>query len=92
MGNTAFTHTHIINDYLVTHSHPFLPGMHHSHNAAEIETVALFNAFFIDATTSLPVVPFVLFFLGFIYSQSIIKTAVRRSYSFHLRSPPSCQA
>lgn len=92
LGNTAFVHTHIINDYLITHSHPFLPGMHHSHNEAGLETVALFNAICLDASAALPAVPFVLYFLGFIYSQNKVMTAARRRYAFHLRSPPACHA
>lgn len=88
IGNTAFIHTHIVHTYLITHSHPFLPGMHHSHSQIEFETLSLFNALCMDMSTALPIVPFILFFLGFIYSQSKVRTAVRRLSLFHLRSPP----
>lgn len=88
VGNTAFIHTHLVNDYLVTHSHPFFPGAHHSHSETGLETVAIFNAICMESALYMPVVPFVLCFLGFIYSQNRVKAAIGSFRLFHLRSPP----
>lgn len=88
VGNTAFIHTHLVNDYLVTHSHPFFPGAHHSHSETGLETVAIFNAICMESALYMPVVPFVLCFLGVIYSQNRVKAATGPFRLFHLRSPP----
>ncbi|MEL5892690.1 hypothetical protein AAE250_04185 [Bacteroides sp. GD17] len=88
VGNTAFIHTHIVDDYLVTHSHPFFPWAHHSHSETNLETVSMFNAICMDASSYMPVVPFILFFLGFIYSQNKVRTAARCFCLYYLRAPP----
>lgn len=59
VGNTAFVHTHVVDHFLVTHSHPYLPGMHHSHTEAQWETVSWFNLLCLDSSHELPIVPFI---------------------------------
>lgn len=88
VGNTAFVHTHVVDHFLVTHSHPYLPGTHHSHTEAEWETVSWFNLLCLDSSHELPVVPFILFFLGFIFLPNGTNRIVRSFRLFHLRSPP----
>jgi hypothetical protein len=44
IGNTAFVHTHVVHNHIITHSHPFLPGAHHGHQGGELETIAWLNA------------------------------------------------
>jgi len=43
-ANTLCTHTHIGPQGMVTHSHPYLPSGHHSHSAAQFDTLAALNA------------------------------------------------
>ena len=88
VGNTAFVHTHVVDNFLVTHSHPYLPGMHHSHTEAQWETVSWFNLLCLDSSHELPIVPFILFFLSFIFLLHGANRIVRTARSFHLRSPP----
>ncbi|MDE6525764.1 MAG: hypothetical protein K2L75_00790 [Muribaculaceae bacterium] len=43
-SNTVFIHSHHISGgRSVTHSHPYLPSSHHSHNAQELSLIASFN-------------------------------------------------
>ena len=85
----TFQHRKVCTDnFLVTHSHPYLPGMHHSHTEAQWETVSWFNLLCLDSSHELPIVPFILFFLSFIFLLHGANRIVRTARSFHLRSPP----
>lgn len=42
-GNTIFIHSHLYRGHRITHSHPYLPGDHHSHNAVQIVFIAESN-------------------------------------------------
>ena len=87
VGNTAFVHTHVVDNFLITHSHPYLPGMHHSHTEAQWETVSWFNLLCLDSSHELPIVPFILFFLSFIFllhgANRIVRTAGLSIYVLH---------
>lgn len=50
-GNTVFIHSHLYQGHRITHSHPYLPGDHHSHNAVQILFIAEGN------TTAYSVLP-----------------------------------
>lgn len=39
--NTLFVHSHYCQDGWVTHSHPYLPGSHHSHSVAALEAIGV---------------------------------------------------
>lgn len=39
-GNTLFTHTHRVDDTVVAHSHPYLPGAQHSHTTGQLMALA----------------------------------------------------
>lgn len=42
-GNTVFIHSHLYQGHRITHSHPYLPGSEHSHNAVELAFIAQSN-------------------------------------------------
>lgn len=43
-SNTVFIHSHTTDDgRTVTHSHPYLPSSHHSHNAQSLSLISLLN-------------------------------------------------
>ena len=91
VGNTAFIHTHTFSNYKITHSHPFLPGGHHTHNGEEVETIAFFNAVVAVATPVLAAL-FFLAFLRIILHTCTLTVSCGNHYSHNLRAPPVCIA
>lgn len=90
VGNTAFIHTHTFQHYTITHSHPFIPGSHHTHHSGEeAETIALFNAFIALAVPVMAVV-FQLAFLCFVLPVYLVSVSYRKIFSHLLRAPPVC--
>lgn len=52
-SNTVFIHSHTTDDgRTVTHSHPYLPSSHHSHNAQSISLISLLNLTAASAVTT----------------------------------------
>lgn len=43
-GNTMFMHRHTLDGKTFVHSHPLIPGQHHSHSAQTVQTISLLNA------------------------------------------------
>lgn len=45
LGNSLFVHTHVLdNGRIIAHSHPFIPGSHHSHTATALLSLAQLGA------------------------------------------------
>lgn len=45
LSNSVFMHTHVGADgHRITHSHPYMPSGQHSHQAAQFDQIAGFNA------------------------------------------------
>lgn len=88
IGITAFVHTHQIAEYtIVTHSHPFFPGAHHSHSEAEYETVGFLNMLIAEAPLMMAVF-FALSFIGIIL-QTYHYPAPRKEFHHpSYRAPP----
>lgn len=89
VGNTAFIHTHTFQNYTITHSHPFIPGSHHSHSSGEeVETIAMFNAIIALATPLIAVlVQLALLRVIFLLCRIIVHS--RKVFSHLLRAPPA---
>ncbi|TWV12387.1 hypothetical protein FQ707_09940 [Bacteroidaceae bacterium HV4-6-C5C] len=89
IGNTAFIHTHVIQNQIITHSHPFLPGAHHGHTSGEIATIAWMNAtlaFFAPLASLIYFCVFGIFILQIIH---IFFTRIKVAVC-SLRAPPYC--
>lgn len=87
-ANTSFIHTHIFQTYSITHSHPYIPGGHHTHTGEELETVALFNALVLFFSSPLLWAVGLLICLYVIYVSRQNALFDRRTYSPFLRAPP----
>ncbi|MCI1648094.1 MAG: hypothetical protein LKI39_02780 [Bacteroides sp.] len=89
IGNTAFIHTHVFNNEVITHSHPFIPGAHHTHANGEIATIAFFNAMLALGNSPLTVL-WNLVLICFIFLSYIHPISRRKCLSLSLRAPPIC--
>lgn len=89
IGNTFFTHTHIINKYSITHSHPYLPGGSHTHTEMEYVVVSMFNAMLVtDSEMEIFNPSLLLFLLMIIISPSCTILFIRTINCLTLRAPP----
>lgn len=43
-GTTLFVHTHVVDDTVIVHSHPYSRAAEHSHSSAQLLTIAQLSA------------------------------------------------
>lgn len=91
VGGTAFTHTHHLLAYSITHSHPYLPGAdglpHHDHSAVEFNMIEELDGLCMELVPYMPlVVAWVLLMVILIFlKEAVALRLVRRGES---RAPP----
>lgn len=89
-GNTCFSHLHLENGNLISHSHPFCPGSTHSHSLASLFSISVFNgtvACMLD-TSQAPVLPAPVC-VSVAYRRVLACGAVSLSSSISYRAPPA---
>lgn len=91
-GSTLFIHTHFLGlgQGTITHSHPYLPGNHHSHSANDFEALALLTDIvteeiqFVDVPTNEEIL------LNVLYNQPVSQCATAELLTAGPRAPPVC--
>ena len=88
-GVMLFTHSHVVNGVIISHSHPFKGE--HEHSDAEVETIFLLSSFISSSpTASYTVTPVLLILLCVLSIPSTEHIKRRNSYKIcSLRAPPS---
>ncbi|TCO93725.1 hypothetical protein EV202_10616 [Bacteroides heparinolyticus] len=87
-GITLFTHSHVVNGVIISHSHPFKGE--HEHSEAEVETIFFLSSFFSPSfTVSYATAPvlFVLLCVLSVLSTEHIKCR-NSNKTISLRAPP----
>ena len=87
-GITLFTHSHVVNGVIISHSHPFKGE--HEHSEVEVETIFFLSAFFSPSLTiSYAAAPVFLFLMNVLSVLSTEHVKCRNSYkTISLRAPP----
>ncbi|AVM52625.1 hypothetical protein JN06_00645 [Bacteroides zoogleoformans] len=87
-GITLFTHSHVVNGVIISHSHPFKGE--HEHSAVEVETIFFLSAFLSPVLTlSYAAAPVFLFLMYVLRVLSTERVKCRNSYNtISLRAPP----
>lgn len=89
---TLFYHTHYVNGYRITHSHPYKDAPdsgRHSHSSADFSHIDSLSSV-VMAVIALGFVPPVYFFLIGIINLSNESFTLRNSFVVSLRGPPTC--
>ncbi len=86
--STLFVHTHQYLGGTVTHSHPFLPGGHHSHSATEFQTIHTLAQTTLDEPTVAYHQLVTLSLIAILTYAVIVKMPANRPLSISLRAPP----
>lgn len=87
-GITLFTHSHVVNGVIISHSHPFKGE--HEHSEDEAETIFFLSSFFSPSLTiSFATAPVLLVLLCVLSVLSTEDVKCRNSYkTISLRAPP----
>ncbi|MGI6794093.1 hypothetical protein ACMYZ5_07185 [Bacteroides sp. KG68] len=87
-GITLFTHSHVVNGVIISHSHPFKGE--HEHSEDEAETIFFLSSFFSPSLTiSFATAPVLLVLLCVLNVLSTEHVKCRNSYkTISLRAPP----
>ena len=85
---TLFTHSHVVNGVIISHSHPFKGE--HEHSEAEAETIFFLSSFFSPSfSISYAAAPVLLVLLCVLSVLSTEHVKCRNSYkTISLRAPP----
>ncbi len=91
-GSTLFIHTHFLGlgHGPITHSHPYLPGNHHSHSANEIDAIASLTDFVAEEVQFVDVPANEEILLNVLYSQPVSECAAADQFTIGPRAPPAC--
>jgi len=93
-SNTFFDHTHIYDDNIIVHSHPFKPDRDgkpfHNHNQSSYLLVYQLNNLIVNIASSLTLACVIFFLSGEVIARTVNNLPLRICHSpFLLRGPPS---
>lgn len=85
---TMFTHVHVVNGFLVVHSHPSSEG--HTHGTKQLVTIACLHAFDSEEATSLTYTkPFDSLLYSLEPDPATVVHSITAPYNYPLRAPPT---
>ncbi len=91
-GSTLFIHTHFLGlgQGTITHSHPYLPGNHHSHSANDFEALALLTDIVTEEIQFIDIPVNEEILLTVLYCTPVNECVAAEHLTIGPRAPPAC--